>query len=238
MDEVFHDTKGKLATKSEARGSLLDNRHDLLARSCRISLNVMSESKDSSRTARGHLSVRNCDCGESLASAISNLQLKAWLCRLLQSISDRLNNWVPLASHQKVPGHSLSPQCTAQHNQTVKLSAGHECFNVVRPVGKMEEGGAEQRNWAESYSWSGGGDHYLVTHAWKLYFPWWGPLVGSTFRSLLRSWWTLRWSTLVFSLIRASNTSSLSPPPPSNSWCDLKSKENHLDWKIPQLSQP
>ena len=210
---VWRHKRELAQTKSETWGSLLDNRHDLLSRGCRISLGVMSETKDSSRTARGHLSFRNCNCGEKFTlTAISNLQLEAWLCRLLQSIPDCLNNWIPLAPHQEVPDHSLFPQCTPKHDKTVKLSTGRERFNVVWPVGQMEKGWTEQRNWAESYSWTRGGHHHLFSHQSCM------RVIGSTFRSLLRSWCTLRWSTLVFSLIRASNTFSLSPaPPPSNS---------------------
>ena len=45
------------AIKSEARWNLLDNWHDLLARGCRISLAVMSETKDSSWAACRNLSL-------------------------------------------------------------------------------------------------------------------------------------------------------------------------------------
>ena len=45
------------AIKSEARWNLLDNGHDLLARGCRISLAVMSETKDSSWAACRNLSL-------------------------------------------------------------------------------------------------------------------------------------------------------------------------------------
>ena len=60
---------------------------------------------------------------------------------------------------------------------------------------------------------------------------------GGTFRSLLRSWLTLRWSTLAFSLTRASKTSSLSPgPPPSNVWYDNIEGKKHSN--TPQLFPP